>query len=480
MEILIILSSFAVASLVMLLSKNRKVIEFISVFAVAIALVSSVGVALKVSVFGVYNPFVYFSVNSLSAIMMLVISFVGMAVSFYSVSYLREETAKDVIGFTRVKQYYVLLNLFLGAMFLAVMSNSPILSWISIEATTLSTAFLISIYNKPSSIEAAWKYLIINSVGLLLAFFGTLLYFTAVKTSREGVFMSWHTLVANAGNLDPLIAKIAFIFVLIGYGTKIGLAPMHTWLPDAHSKAPAPISALLSGVLLNVAFVTMLRFKNITDVAVGSHFSQTLLISFGLLSVIISALIIFTQQNYKRLLAYSSIENMGILSLGFGFGGVAIYAAILHMVYHSFIKSALFLSAGTIFLRFSSTKIKKVTGALTALPVTSILFLLGFFIITGTPPFGIFNTKLLIFSAGIISYPWVAVVGLFSVALLFVAFFRHATAMFFGEKPKEIVDKKESVWLIIPPLFLVSTVILLSFYIPPFLITLINSAVSLY
>jgi hydrogenase-4 component F len=480
MEILIILSSFLVAGLVTLLIKRRNVIETVSVIASAIAFVATILTALRVAFVGTYAPFQLFSVDALGAIMMLIIAVIGLSATVYSVKYLRRETEKNVVGFNRVRQYYVLLNLFLAAMFFAVTSNSPVFAWISIEATTLSTVFLISFYNKPASIEAAWKYLVVNSVGLLLAFFGTLLYFTSFGGLSGNLFISWDMLAKNAVHLSPMIAKIAFVFALIGYGTKVGLSPMHTWLPDAHSKAPAPISALLSGVLLNVAFVTMIRFKAITDIAVGPDFSGRLLIVFGFLSILIAALINFDQKNYKRLLAYHSIENMGIATLGFGIGGLGVLAGTLHMIYHALVKAALFLSAGTIFLKYSSTKIHNVRGTNVALPVTGALFLLGFFIITGTPPFGMFTTKVLIFSAGISAHPVITIASLFSAAILFIAFFNHATAMYFGEKPSDIPDGEGSVWLIIPPLALIAVVIVLSFYLPPFLSALINKVAAIY
>jgi len=410
--------------------------------------------------------------------MILLVSFIGFFTVVYSIQYLRKETAKNIIGFTRTKQYLILLSLFLTAMFLAISASNPIFVWISIEATTLSTAFLISFYNKPSSTEAAWKYLIINSVGLLLGFFGTLLYFTAIH--QVGGAVSWHLLLENASNLDPLLAKIAFVFVLIGYGTKVGFVPMHTWKPDAYSKAPAPIGALLSGALLPIAFVIILKFKTITDVVVGPLFSQHLLIAFGLLSISVAALIMFNSKNYKRLLAYSSIENAGIMALGFGFGGLAIFAAILHMIYHSCVKAILFFTSGNLLLKYSSDKIDNVVGALKILPTTSIFFILGFLIVTGTPPFGIFFTKMSILSVGIKFYPIISFVALFFMVIVFIGFFKHVSSMFFGEKPEEIKTGEESIWLFISPLALIITVFILSFYIPPFLNTLINNTVLLY
>ena len=480
MELILIFASLLVAVSIGFFANRRSVIEFASVTASVVTCTAAIAIALKVASWGTYAPLPFFSIDALGAIILLIIACVGFSVVSYSIPHLRIETAKDIIGVKRARQYYILLNLFLLAMILAGTTNSPIFAWISIEATTLSTAFLISFYNKPSSIEAAWKYLIINSVGLLLGFFGTLLYFTSVGAFGGDGFVSWQSLIENAAHLDPLIAKIAFIFVLIGYGTKIGLAPMHTWLPDAHSKAPAPISALLSGVLLNVVFIIMLRFKVITDASIGAGFSQILLIVFGFLSILLAALINFNQKSYKRLLAYHSIENMGIATFGFGIGGLGVFAGVLHMIYHALVKSALFLSAGTIFLKYSSTKIKNIRGAIVALPVTSILFLIGFFIITGTPPFGMFVTKMLIFSGGILTYPIATIAALFSAALLFIAFFNHATEMAFGRKPDEITTGEESVWLIIPPLALMGIVIVLSFYIPPFLSTLINTVVVSY
>lgn len=479
MEFIIIISSLAIAALIAILVKQRAIMEITSILASTVALGESINVALKVASSGNYSPFILFSADSLGAILMLIISCVGLAAVSYSVQYLRKETNKNIIGFTRVKQFFILLNLFLVAMFLAVSSNSPILSWISIEATTLSTAFLISFYNKPSAMEGAWKYLIINSIGLLLAFFGTLLYFTSLRTTGTG-FATWASLMSNTAHFDPTVAKIAFIFVLIGYGTKVGLTPMHTWLPDAHGKAPAPISALLSGVLLNVALLIVLRFRVITDATVGSSFSQGLLIVFGLFSVGIASLIIFTQKSYKRLLAYSSIENMGIMALGFGFGGIGIFAAILHMIYHSLIKAALFFLSGNFLIKYHSAKIANVKGAINVAPATSVLFLTGVLAITGAPPFGIFLTKLFTFSAGIAVHPILTVVIILLTAIVFIGFFKHASSMIFGETPSDIKPEKESIWLILPPLVLIALALYLSFYQPQFLQILISNAALHY
>jgi len=225
-----------------------------------------------------------------------------------------------------------------------------------------------------------------------------------------------------------------------------------------------------------VALIIILRFKVVTDQVVDPAFSQHILIGFGLLSIFIAALIIITQKNYKRLIAYSSIENMGVIVLGFGFGGMAILAAILHMIYNAFAKSALFLTAGTIFLKYSSTKIANVVGVLEALPVTGLLFFAGFLAISGIPPFGIFFTKFLIFSAGMTEHPFVVAAALILITILFVGFLAHISTMAFGKKPVDIKVGEINIWLIIPPLLLITIVIGLSFYLPPFLRTLIETA----
>jgi len=486
-ELLFIFISFFITALVCLISKNRKLIEASSLIASIIALAGSVSISFKVARFGVYAPLTFFSVGSLDAVIMLIIAFVGLAATVYSIEYLRQETAKNIIGFSgvsrlrsRVREYFILLNLFMAMMFLAITVSNPIFAWIFIEATTLSTAFLISFYNKPSAIEGAWKYLIINSIGILLAFFGTLLYFSSPDSLMGNGFVTWQSLGVNAMNLDPLVIKFAFIFIFIGYGTKVGFAPMHTWKPDAYSKAPAPIGALFSGALLPVAFAVILKFKMITDAAVGPSFSQNLFLAFGLFSMIIAAAIIFVSRNYKRLLAYSSIENAGIMAIGFGFGGLGIFAAMIHMIYHSFIKSALFFLSGNFLLKYHSAKIASIKGALSAIPVTAMFFLIGFFAITGAPPFGIFFTKIFILSAGIKQHPLIVIMVIVSMVIIFIGFLKHVMEMLFGQKDPGMKAEKESMWLLVPPIALIVLTLFLSFYIPPFLRILLDSIVLHY
>lgn len=418
-----------------------------------------------------------FALDMLGTFLVLLIALIGFFVSWYSIGYLRQEVGKGIIGPRRVRQYFILMELFLFAMYLAVGTTNPIIMWIAIEATTLATAFLISFYNKPSATEAAWKYIMLNSLGLLLGLLGTLL-FLSLPDLRSGE-ITWEAFRAEAGNFHPLAAKIAFIFILVGYGTKMGLAPLHAWLPDAYSKAPSPIAALLTGVLSNVALFAVLRFKGVADIALaGSDFTGNLLIFFGMFSLVIASLIIFIQQNYKRLLAYSSIEHMGIAALGFGFGGLGTYAALLHMLYHSLAKSLMFLLSGNIFLRFSSTKLKNVKGVLQVLPVSGTLFFGGFLMLSGLPPFGTFSSKFLLFSGGVAEHPYVVGAALFLVALVFFGFLKQVSALAFGEADPAIVRGEQERSTLLPVLFLAVVILVFSLALPPSIENLIRESAS--
>lgn len=483
MSILIIFLSYIVAFLTSLFSKNRNIIAWSSVIGSLVAFIAVLDIAQRTAQEKEFFINDFFSVGSLEALVMLVVSFLGLCAAIYSKSYIAEEVSKDIIGLKRVRQYFALLNLFILMMIGALLSSHPILMWIFIEATTLSTAFLISFYNKPSAMEAAWKYLIINSVGLLLAFFGTLLYFTSFgETTHSAEIISWSDLLKNAGYLDPMVAKIAFVFILIGYGAKIGFVPMHTWKPDAYSKAPTPLVALFSGALLNVAFVAVLKFKIITDVAAGEGFTQNLLIIFGVLSIAFSSLMIFAQKNYKRLLAYSSIEHAGIMALGFGFGGVGVYAAILHMIYHSLAKTALFFAAGNIFLKYSSTKISAVKNMIQKLPKTSVILTLGIFAVVGLPPFGVFFTKIHILSAGMEKHYFVILGVVLFLAVAFAGFLKHLNNMLFNDESEQVQEntKEAGNILVYIPVLLIVILFVLSWWMPSFLKDLINNILLIY
>ncbi len=479
MAIYLIIAAPFIASIASLfVNKKTASLGLIALCASVIELAAMFVVVAGVIDNGVYQVDDYFSVEALGAILLALLAVVAAMASWYSIGYLETEVAKKIIGWSRVRQYFVLLHQFILAMFFAIVTTNPILMWIAIEATTLSTAFLISFYNKPAATEAAWKYLIINSVGLLLGFFGTLLIlYPAVQGGHHGL-VGWNDLAETAAVSDPFIAKIAFVFILIGYGTKVGLVPMHTWLPDAHSRAPAPISSLLSGILLNVAFFAVLRYKSLVDAALGPSFANELLVYFGVLSIAVAAFIIFVQHNYKRLLAYHSVEHMGIIALGFGFGGAASFAGLLHLIYHALAKSALFLSAGSILLKYSSTKMARVNGMLRTLPITSVLFLIGFLAMAGIPPFGIFITEFSILAAGISDHPWLTIIALFSMALVVAGIIKHVVVMIFGQPVEGAPQGEAGVWSTLPVAVLAVILIVFSVFIPAELQRLLQAATA--
>jgi len=475
-----------------LLPRGRQsTIEYLSFGAAALELVLALAIIRAVILHGMLAAGELFAVDALGAFILLFTALVGFAAAMHSIGHLRGEMHKDIIGFSRVREYYALFHLFFFAMFAAAMTASPIIMWVAIEATTLATAFLITFYNKPSALEAGWKHLIVNSVGLLIGFLGTLLFLNAAAVAgAAGTFVSWTTLHALSPSFDPNLIKMAFIFVLVGYGTKVGFVPMHTWLPDAHSKAPVPISSLLSGVLLNVALIAVLRFRSVADAVLDPSFTQHLLILFGAVSILLAALIIFAQKNYKRMLAYSSIENMGVLGLGFGIGGMASVAALFHMLYHALLKPILFFCAGNFFLKYSSTRIERVRGALTLVPFTSIVFLGALFSIAGAPPSGIFFTKLAILSAGMRLYPWIMMIALLAFVIVFAGFIKHAMNMLFGKPPEDIPAGEALLrarlrqgeagnWTLVSLGFLSVIFIVLSVWIPGSLSALVDQAALL-
>lgn len=412
----------------------------------------------------------FLELDVFSLIAALSISIPAFFITWYSWFYFLSEMKKNIIGFNRLRQYFVFVNIFISMMYLAIFSTSPVICWIAIESITLSTVLLISFYNKPSALEAAWKYLIINSFGLLLSLFGTFIFLGAAnKIGHSGYMISWNELKSLELMFDKSLIKMGFILVLIGYGTKIGLVPMHTWKPDVYSKSPTPLAALFAGPLLSVAIIVLLKFKLVTDVALGSDYSKNLFLFFGFISVLCSALILVYQKNYKRMLAYSSIEQTGIIFLGLALGGIAQVSSIILMFYHSLVKSFLFLVSGNIFLKYSSTKIEKVKNMFSEMPVTSFLFIFGLLIIAGTPPFPVFFSEWFIFGRGIAFYPVVYSVVIFSVGFVLWGFLRAWNEMIFKKDNNDISAENNyeiNINLLLPLVLFFAVIIIFSFYFP--------------
>jgi hydrogenase-4 component F len=396
----------AVAALGCLLARSRRVMAFANVLAFGITVALGVGLLLQLQA----APYVvteweeFFRADALSAWMVLLISVVSLGSSLYAGRYFDRDLAAGVVTPGRVKEFFVLTPIFSAGMFLVVLANNLGVMWFALEATALSSVLLVALYNRSTSLEAAWKYIILGSLGLALALFGTVLTYAAgidQKATAPHSF-NWSHLMGMAGQLDPRMIKLAFVFVLVGYGTKAGLAPMHTWLPDAHSEAPSPTSAMLSGVSLKVALYALLRFHILTTACLGSGFSRTLLLVFGLGSMCLAAPFILVQTNLKRLLAYSSLEHIGLICVGFGLNSpVTIWGALLHMGYHALTKPVLFFAAGNIHQTSHTLQMRLIgPGMAKVLPVTAVCMGLAAVAATGLPPFGLFFSELTILNGG--------------------------------------------------------------------------------
>lgn len=422
-------------------------------------------------------------VDALAAVFLLIVAVVGFLVGLYSIGYIRNDVQTGELDASQVSNYYGLFDLFIFTMLLVVTANNIIMMWVAIEATTLGSTFLVGIYGHRSSLEAAWKYVIICTVGVAFALYGTILvYSDAVNFMQEPTAaVLWTEIVKNAQALDPTLLKLAFVFILIGFGTKAGIFPMHAWLPDAHSEAPSPVSALLSGVLLNCALLVIIRFSIILNQGIGAEFPQLIFLVFGALSVAASALFIFVQRDLKRLLAYSSVENIGLIVLALGIGGPAgILAALLHTINHSLAKALMFCTSGNILMKYHTRDLGKVRGMLQAAPFTSFLLLVGVLTLVGSPPFNIFVSKFSIFSAGIASgYPWLMLVLLLFLAVVFAAFMKVASSSVFGELPEGIVKGEFRPSTLAPIAVMLVLIVILGLYLPPQIGMLLTQAMDI-
>ena len=403
-----------------------------------------------------------------------------LAASLYAVGYLAHEGQHGVEGPAEERAFFSnvpeaiftgCLLLFLSTMTLVAVSQHFGLLWVAVEATTLASAPLIYYHRHHHSLEATWKYLLICSVGIALALMGNFfLAVAAVGKDGQHVPMVLHDLIDQAPYLQAPWLKAAFLFFLVGYGTKMGLAPLHTWLPDAHSEAPSVVSALLSGALLNCAFLAILRVQQVCVMAGQGEFGRSLLLGFGLVSMAVAAVFILGQADYKRMLAYSSVEHMGILALGVGIGGAASSGAMLHAVNHSLTKAMLFFAAGNILAVYKTKSTTDVRGVLRTLPITGVLWVAGFLAITGSPPFGPFLSELKILKSALDQgRSGVAVAYLGLLAVIFVGMATVMLRMAQGSKPELLkpAPVRESLLSVVPPAVLGVAVLTLGLYIPP-------------
>ena len=439
--------------------------------------------------------------DHLAMLFLSITSTLFLAAALYAVGYLaREERtghrdSEEGLLFSNAPEatFTGCLLLFLSTMTLVAASQHFGILWVAVEATTLASAPLIHFHRHHRSLEATWKYLLICSVGIAVALLGNFFLAASVSHGAGGrgpheMSMTVQQLVVNTGGLDVTWLKAAFLLFLVGYGTKMGLAPLHTWLPDAHSEAPSVISALLSGALLNCAFLAILRVYSVMAAAGLASFCQGLFIAFGLLSMGFAAIFIIVQSDYKRMLAYSSVEHMGILALGIGVGGAASLGALLHTLNHSLTKAMLFLVAGNILAAYKTKSTTQVRGLLRTLPVSGVLWVAGFLAITGSPPFGPFLSELKILMAAMVNHVAAAITCLALLAIIFVAMARIVLPMAFGLRQTAEADggggifsaaqtKGETILSVLSPAALGLAVLVLGLYVPADLSNVIEQAV---
>ena len=420
-----------------------------------------------------------FFVDSLNVFLVALTAFVSMTTSLFSRPYMRIERSHGRVTDAGMRLYHAMYQLFCFTMLLVLTTNNLGVMWVAMEAATLTTVLLVALYRTHASLEAAWKYFILCGVGIAQALFGTILvYFAAERILGSGMTaLLWTHLDSVKAGLEPTVMSIAFVFLLVGYGTKVGLVPLHNWLPDAHAEGPTPISAVLSGLLLNVALYALIRFKVITDGALERPFAGALLTGFGLLSVAVAAFFLSRQRDIKRMFAYSSIEHMGLITFAFGLGGpVASFAGLLHMTVHSLTKSAIFFTVGHAAQKSGTQLMEGIRGLVRASPALGWGMMLGAVAILGLPPFGVFASEFLILTTAIAQQPWAAPILLVSLGVSFAAIFGKVQAMVFGEPTVARLPHRPA---LIPVFAHLGIVLLLGLYIPPYLVDWYRRAAQL-
>jgi len=410
-----------------------------------------------------------FFVDSLNVFLVALTAFVSLTTSIFSRPYMHIERAHGRVSDAGMRLYHAMYQLFGFTMLLVLTTNNLGVMWVAMEAATLTTVLLVALYRTHASLEAAWKYFILCGVGIAQALFGTILvYFAAQRILGSGMpALLWTELDAVKNGLEPTVMSIAFVFLLVGYGTKVGLVPLHNWLPDAHAEGPTPISAVLSGLLLNVALYALIRFKVLTDGALERPFAAALLMGFGLASVAVAAFFLSRQRDIKRMFAYSSIEHMGLITFAFGMGGpVASFAGLLHMTVHSLTKSAIFFTVGHAAQKSGTQLMEGIRGLVQGSPAIGWGLMLGAAAILGMPPFGVFASEFLILTTAIAEVPWAAPVLLVSLGVSFAAIFGKVQAMVFGDPTVSTLPHRPA---LVPVFTHLALVLLLGLYVPPYL-----------
>ena len=420
-----------------------------------------------------------FFIDSFNVFLVALTAFVGFTTSLFSRPYMRIEQQHGRLTINMLRLYHSMYQLFTFTMLLALTTNNMGIMWVAMEAATLTTVLLVSLYRTPASLEAAWKYFILCGVGIAQALFGTiLLYFAAEKVlGAGGNALLWTHLNEVKIHLEPTVLSLAFVFLLVGYGTKVGLAPLHNWLPDAHAEGPTPVSAVLSGLLLNVALYAVVRSKVLVDGALGTHFAGNLMMGFGLLSVVVAAFFLSRQKDIKRMFAYSSIEHMGLMTFAFGMGGpVGTFAAMLHMTMHSLTKSAIFYAVGHATQKSGTQLMADIRGLIQTNPTIGWGLMLGTLAILGMPPFGVFASEFLIITTAMHDQPWATPLLLIALGVAFASVFSKVQPMVFGETTGQRLPHSPA---LVPVFLHLGLVLMLGLYIPPYLAAWYRQAAAL-
>lgn len=421
-----------------------------------------------------------FFVDPFNVFLVTLTAFVGLTTAWFSRSYMRTERQHRHLSARRMRLYHSMYQLFMASMLLALLTNNMGLLWVAMEAATLSTVMLVSLFRTRASLEAAWKYFILCGVGIAQALFGTiLLYFAAEQAlGHEGMrALLWTHLNAVKMQLEPRVMGLAFVFFLVGYGTKAGLAPLHNWLPDAHGEGPSPVSAVLSGLLLNVALYAVVRCKVLVVGSIGPSLPNHMLMGFGLLSVLVGAFFLLRQRDIKRLFAYSSIEHMGLVTFAFGIGGpIANFAALLHMTVHSLTKSSIFFTAGHASQVAGTQQMEDIRGLVLASPAIGWGLMMGTLAILGMPPFGVFTSEFLVMTSAMRLHPWTAPLLLVALGVAFAAILIRVQPMVFGESGPPRPLRAPGM---VPAFVHLALVLMLGVYIPPVLAAWYHAAAQL-
>ena len=456
-----------VTALLMLTTRDRRVLSAIDVGGSSVLCTLAVLLAGDVARHGPRSLGIL-RIDDLGLVFLLLLVTLTLAVSIYTIGWLRQALAVGNMKAESLRSYFALVHAFVATMVVTVLADNLGVLWIAMEGTTITSAVLIGYHGHHHGLEAAWKYIIVTTIGISFGLFGTVLVYAAAAAHGGAGSMNWSSIMQVAPTLDPGIIRIGFIFVMVGYGTKAGLAPMHLWLPDAHSQAPTPVSALLSGVLIKCALLGVIRFQTIAAAACGPAFPMKVLLVFGVISVVVATPFILAQHDIKRLLGYHSVEHVGIVALGLGFGGpIGTYGALLHVVNHGVTKALAFFGAGTAIARYGSRDMRRIQGLFRLAPVGGVLLMLAALSLAGVPPFSIFVSELLVLRAGIGSGHWVAItIFLVMVVIIFAGLLHHVGAMVFGKPAATVTRDPEAASPLLAMMLLAAIMVLLRVTLP--------------